>query len=323
MVGASPFWLTLKRTLALDPLLAKCCPSPSGFIIVAVALGKAYTKPVVFISGSTLADPEADPVLRGTGFLIGFRSKVNPDQGWVYIVTAAHVVRPLVAALVRMNKPDGSVADHAIDEWFFHPTEDIAVARLRPPYSDYEFYAVEAKDLMGTAEPQRPPEAGADVYIAGLLRVVPAMGEQNIPMVRTGSIGALYQDNIPMRLPDGTLIKVNGHLIDCQSFGGFSGSPCFVRYLSGSGKTEGLELPYPIESTLLLGMVGGHFDLQASVGLPEGAGNLKVPVAAGVAVVYPAEAIREVLDTEELVENRTELDAQLESEKVETEPDAG
>jgi hypothetical protein len=252
-----------------------------------MALGKAYTKPVVFISGSPLSESEAEPSLRGTGFLVGFRSEVNPDQGWVYIVTAAHVVRPLIAALVRMSKPDGSVADHAIQEWFFHPTEDIAVARLSPPYSDYEFYAGEGKDLVGMAEPQNPPQPGADVYIAGLLRVVPAMGAQNIPMVRTGSIGALYQDNIPMRLPDETFLKVHRHLIDCQSFGGFSGSPCFVRYLSGSEEFGNMKLRVPVESTLLLGMVGGHFDLQASVGLPEGAGNLKIPVAAGVAVVFP------------------------------------
>lgn len=141
------------------------------------------------------------------------------------------------------------------------------------------------------------------------------MGEQNIPMVRTGSVGALYQDNIPMRLPDETLLKVHGHLIDCQSFGGFSGSPCFVRYLSGSEEYGEMKFVVPVESTLLLGMVGGHFDLQASVGLPEGTGNLKVPVAAGVAVVYPAEAIREVLDVEELAKERAELEAQLEAEK--------
>jgi hypothetical protein len=148
------------------------------------------------------------------------------------------------------------------------------------------------------------------------------MGERNIPMVRTGAIGALYQADIPMRLTDGTLLKVHGHLIDCQSFGGFSGSPCFTRYISGSGKTEGLSLPYPIESTLLLGMVGGHFDLQASVGLPEGAGNVKVPVAAGVAVVYPAETIREVLDTEELAQERAEVETQLKAGKTEAERDA-
>jgi hypothetical protein len=286
-----------------------------------MALGKAYTKSVVFISGSSLGEPDAEPSLRGTGFLTGIRSEVNPDRGLVYIVTAAHVVRPLTAALVKLKKPDGSVADLTIEEWFFHSTEDIAVARLPPPYFDYEFLVVEAKDFVGATEPEWSPEPGADVFVAGLLRLVPSMGARNIPMVRTGSIGALDLDGIPMRFPDDTLIKVHGHLIDCQSFGGFSGSPCFVRYLSGTGKTEGLELPYPIQSTLLLGMVGGHFDLKASVTLPDQENKLDVPVAAGVAVVYPAEAIKEVLDTEELVAERAEVEMQLEAElEAEGEP---
>jgi hypothetical protein len=281
-----------------------------------MALGKAYTKPVVFISGSPLSDPEAEPSLRGTGFLVGFRSEVNPGQGQVYIVTAAHVVRPLTAALVRLNKPDGSIADHVIDEWIFHPTEDIGIARLPPPYSDYEFLAVEAKDFVGAEELEYSPQPGADVFVAGLLGLVPSMGERNIPMVRTGSIGAMYQDAIPMRSRDNTRINVRGHLIDCQSFGGFSGSPCFVRFISGSETTENLGLRIPKEPTLLLGMVGGHFDLQASVSLPDQEGKLSVPVAAGVAVVYPAEAIRETLDTDELVAERAELEARLEAEKT-------
>lgn len=280
-----------------------------------MALGKAYTKPVVFISGSPLSEPEAEPALRGTGFLVGFRSEANPDQGWVYIVTAAHVVRPLAAALVRLNKPDGSIADHMIDEWFFHPTEDIGVARLPPPYSDYEFYAVEANHFVGAEQLQFSPQPGADVFVAGLLRLVPSMGARNIPMVRTGSVGALYQEGIPMRFPDNTRISVRGHLIDCQSFGGFSGSPCFVRYISGNGETSKMGFTYPIESTLLLGLIGGHFDLQASVGLPDQEGKLSVPVAAGVAVVYPAETIRETLDTDELVADRAELEDQLTREQ--------
>lgn len=279
-----------------------------------MALGKAYTKPVVFISGSPLSEPEKDPSLRGTGFLVGFRSEVSPDQGLVYIVTAAHVVRPLAAALVRLSKPDGSVADHMIDEWFFHATEDIAVARLPPPYSDYEFYAIEARAFVGIEEFEYSPQPGADVYVAGLLRLVPAMGARNIPMVRTGSIGALYQEDIPMRFPDNTIISVHGHLIDCQSFGGFSGSPCFVRYLSGFRETGNLGLKIPEEPTLLLGLVGGHFDLQASVGLPDQEGKLSVPVAAGVAVVYPAETIREVLDFDELAAEREALENQLKAE---------
>jgi len=140
------------------------------------------------------------------------------------------------------------------------------------------------------------------------------MGAQNIPMVRTGSIGAQYQDGIPMRLSNNTLIRVRGHLIDCRSFGGFSGSPCFVRYISGGGKTDGLEIPYPIESTLLLGMVGGHFDLKTSVTLPDQEDKLNVPVAAGVAVIYPAETIKEVLDDDAFVAERLALETRLKSE---------
>ena len=276
-----------------------------------MALGKQYSKSVVFISGQF--DGETNPKLRGTGFLVGFRSEADPNQGLIYIVTAAHVVRPLSALFVKLGRRDGTVADCAVDEWIFHPTEDIAAARMPMPYGDYEFLVVEAGDFVGAAEPEWSPEPGAEVYFAGLLAQVPSMGAQNIPMVRTGSIGALYQGGIPMRLPGDTLIKVHGHLIDCRSFGGFSGSPCFVRYISGSGKTKGLELPYPIESTLLLGMVGGHFDLKTSVTLPDQEDKLDVPVAAGVAVIYPAESIKEVLDEEVFAIERAELDAQLTS----------
>jgi hypothetical protein len=122
--------------------------------------------------------------------------------------------------------------------------------------------------------------------------------------VRSGSIGALYQDGIPIRLPDDTVIHASGHLIDCRSFGGFSGSPCFVRFLSGQGQTERMGLRYPIQSTLLLGMVAGHFDRTASVALPEGEDRLKVPVAAGIAVLSTAETIIETLNEEELVTER-------------------
>jgi hypothetical protein len=183
------------------------------------------------------------------------------------------------------------------------------------PYSDYDFLAVEHRDFVGTAtDLEWAPGPGADVYFAGLLGQVPSMGEENIPMVRTGSVGALYQKGIPMRLPGNTVIKVRGHLIDCQSFGGFSGSPCFVRYLSGTGETESMGLKYAIQSTLLLGMIGGHFDLKASVTLPDQENELDIPVAAGVAVIYPAETIREVLDLESFVAERSELEAEVSSQ---------
>jgi Trypsin-like peptidase domain len=277
-----------------------------------VALGKRYLKTVVFISG--WLDSEGESRLRGTGFLVGLRFEADENQGHVYIVIAAHVVRPLTASFVKLTQKDGTTTDRKVDEWIFHPTHDIAVARMPAPYEPYEFLAVEDKDFVGAEGREWEPEPGADVYFVGLLGQVPSMGAQNVPMVRTGSIGALYQDDIPMRLGGDTLIKAHGHLIDCKSFGGFSGSPCFVRYISAKGETEHLGLTYPIQSTLLIGMVGGHFDLKASVTLPDQEDRLDVPVAAGVGVVYPAETIRALLDEDPFVIERAKINAEIEAE---------
>jgi hypothetical protein len=277
-----------------------------------MALGKRYSKTVVFISGQL--EGEEGAKLRGTGFLVGLRFEADQDQGHVYIVTAAHVVRPLAASFVKLTKKDGGTEDRTVDEWIFHPTEDIAVARMPLPYQSYDFLAVEDKDFVGAEEHEWEPEPGADVYFVGLLGQVPSMGAQNIPMVRTGSIGALYQSDVPMRLGGDTIIKAHGHLIDCQSFGGFSGSPCFVRYISARGQTEKMGLTYPIQSTLLIGMVGGHFDLKASVTLPDQEDKVDVPVAAGVAVVYPAEMIRALLDEGPLAAERANANGEIEAE---------
>jgi hypothetical protein len=278
-----------------------------------MALGERYSKTVVFISGRL--DDGTESSLRGTGFLVGLRFEADQAQGHVYVATAAHVVRPLIGSSVRLRRKGDGTEDREVDEWIFHPTDDIAIARMPQPYEPYDFLAVEDKDFVGPpAEHQWQPQPGDDVYFVGLLAQIPAMGAQNLPMVRTGSIGTLYQDDIPMRLGGDTLIRVQGHLIDCRSFGGFSGSPCFVRYISAQGQTENLGLRYPIQSTLLLGMVGGHFDLKASVALPDQEDKLDIPVAAGVGVLYPAESIREMLDEEPFAGERARTEAEIRAE---------
>lgn len=280
-----------------------------------MALGEAYEKSVVFISG-TMPGPPAITALRGTGFVVGVPS-AHPEGVFLYIATAAHVVRPCSSTFVRVNRPDGSVEDLPVDRWIFHPFEDIAVTPVLG--EDFGHSYGTAESFIGSARVDHHPAPGDDVFFAGLLGQVRSMGERNIPMVRSGSIGALYQEGVPMRLPDDTVLHVRGHLIDCRSFGGFSGSPCFVRFISGQGQTERLGLRYPIQSTLLLGMVGGHFDLKASVALPDQEEKFKVPVAAGIAVVYPAESIVNTLEEDELVAERADDNARIEKEMRERE----
>lgn len=63
-------------------------------------------------------------------------------------------------------------------------------------------------------------------------------------------------------------------------------------------------LTFPETHSILLGMVGGHFDHRTSVLLPDQSGKLSIPTSAGVGVVYPVEIIRETLDSEDLVSER-------------------
>ena len=54
------------------------------------------------------------------------------------------------------------------------------------------------------------------------------MKTQGVPMVRTGSIGKFYQPRLSTDDDEcGCTYEYTGHLLDCRSYGGFSGSPVF------------------------------------------------------------------------------------------------
>jgi hypothetical protein len=287
-----------------------------------VALGDRYLHAVVFITGAWSDGNTTRSGLRGTGFVIGLPA-ADPNAVFLYVVTAAHVVRPCHTTAVRITKQDGSVEDRPVKRWAYHASEDVAVTPFHDPTGQFAHSFVETGQFVGQATVERPPAPGDDVYFAGLLGMVPSMGAGNVPMLRAGAIGALGQIGIPMRLPDNTVIHVAGHLIDCRSFGGFSGSPCFVRYVSGTGTTPRIGLPYPVESTLLLGMVAGHFDLKASVELPDQEDRLKIPVAAGIAVLSTSETIMETLEEDEaLVTERNNENENYRRRAIEEEGDA-
>lgn len=207
-----------------------------------MALGDRYTKTVVFVLGGNDADTAT---LQGTGFVAGAITD-DPNIVIPFVVTAAHVVRTFGFTAVRLSRKDGSVEDRPIDPWTFHDYEDIAVALLHDiDIETTDINAVPVDQFIGRVETQYPVRVGDPVYFGGLLGHVPSMGAGNVPMIRTGSVGALYQAGIPMLAPDNvTELQVRGHLIDCRSFGGFSGSPCFVRFISATAKTARRGIPY-------------------------------------------------------------------------------
>ena len=280
-----------------------------------MAISSKFIKTAVFITAAREYGAAGDASPMGTGFIASIPT-VDPDQGFMYVVTAAHVVRPFLSTFVRLSRHDGTVVDLRApgQSWVFHPVEDVAVAPLVLPAEEISLTIIPTSSFVGIAETRLRPGPGDDVFFTGLLGQVPSMGERNVPMVRGGIIGALHQDGIPMRLPDDTVLSMHGHLIDCRSFGGFSGAPCFVDFVSGVDHTPRIGLAVPERSALLLGIVGGHFDLRASIALPDQEDKLRVPVAAGIAVLQTSQTILEVLDDESLVASRAADNAELSGE---------
>jgi hypothetical protein len=200
-----------------------------------------------------------------------------------------------------------AVADVSIAHWHRHPTHDVAACLISDADDHWAISVIELADFSDLSG--HTPELGEPVIFAGLLAQVESMGEKHTPMLRGGIIGALHQTSIPMLEPGGTRRRLDGHLVDAHSFGGFSGSPCFVQMDRPGPRTPRMGLATVERHTLLLGMVGGHFDNQATLDI-EGA-EYSIPSSAGVAVVYPSEVIRELLDDDEVVDYRMERDASV------------
>ena len=273
-------------------------------------LSEHAPKAVFFIIGrrtGVTATPSKQAI--GTGFLVMLPAIGDYEFVHVYAVTAAHVVRSEREHWIRFNTEQG-VKDLDGLEWVFHPTEDVAVAEVQMPEGAI-WHAFRVDDFLDgwlADHPEAGPALGERVYFMGLLATMTAMADSNIPMVRSGTVGRLYQENVPLRLPDGTVLKVRGHLIDCRSYSGFSGSPCLTQYewwYRPDPPVGALNLHRVEEKTLLMGVVSAHFDDWVKARTTgDVLGSVEAPLNTGVGIVTPVEAIREVLEDEDLADAR-------------------
>jgi len=289
----------------------------------AMPLTDHYPRTVLFVGRERAGDSgQIEHRIEGTAFLVRVSSVSLPHLSYNYAVTAAHVVDGDAESFVRVPVEDRLI-DLQVPEWISHRKHDVAVAPIvLPPrhkcssthlsdFIDDNHWRL-ADDYFG-----RPfdPELGELVYFISLLGKIEAMTESNIPMVRSGTLGRLWQDHLPVqRTPADAEKHITAHLIDCRSFAGFSGSPCYVQqsqaaFREASNGNLNLE---NFERTALLGLIGGHFDdwQKASDAQAEGniSDNIKARVSTGVGYVIPAEFIRETLMHEDLVEARRKGD---------------
>jgi hypothetical protein len=282
-----------------------------------VPLNDEYPLAVTFIT-SPASQGDGSSALEpiGTGFVVNLRSRIE-GLTFEYVVTAAHVVEGRNETYARIRTRDGGSKDLRVHDWLHHPKADVAVAPFRPGgHTDLHLLHVPGAGLSWYTSPRWVPVLGDRVYFIGLLALPAArsMVERNVPMVRSGTIGAMYQADVPVEWPDKSIRKFEAHLIDCRSYGGFSGSPCFFqRDDQVTAVKEGAAVYGPI--TFLFGLVSGHFDQYASPkvrGDIAEVGSISVPVNTGVGVVTPVERIVEVLRMEELSDERKRIEDERE-----------
>ena len=143
---------------------------------------------------------------------------------------------------------------------------------------------------------------GDDVHFLGLFQQY-AGRTRNEPVVRWGNIAAMPQDPVRAIMGPNIETEIEGIFVEARSWGGHSGSPVFVEYPQLPHKT------FLGKPTGLLGLVQGHYTIK---GREIAVGDIapdqgEIEMNAGMALIVPAQKIRDLLEREDLVKEREEL----------------
>lgn len=118
-------------------------------------VSEQFLQCVVFICvPKTLINGNKDVSFIGTGFYVSFPSTQNPNETYLYLVTAKHVAEKLTNKnfLIRMNTKRGSFKyiESGGREWFYHPTDDsvdVAVMSCSPALL-YELKSISSNNFL-------------------------------------------------------------------------------------------------------------------------------------------------------------------------------
>jgi hypothetical protein len=169
----------------------------------------------------------------GTAFVIGVPSQIHPVR-WNYLVTADHVVRN--RGPVEVEIPDGDTGElqppFVVQEqhwWQPFDKVDLRIASLDAAKIDTPLNLRSTAMDFQALRPGQEPMLGMPLYYIGIFR---ASSKLETPMARGGTIGspAINIVKEPTKKSPHRY-EYDAHLVDCRSYRGFSGSPCFVELL--------------------------------------------------------------------------------------------
>lgn len=252
--------------------------------------------------------------------------------GFAYLVTARHVAMRIGDApfQMRVNLKDGSSTlvtfdpdMDPIDRWHLHEDPDVDVAAILFPFvlqgGLMDQLALDETLLLTDAQVvEEGIGIGDRCYAVGLFRLMQGK-KRNFPMVHSGAIAAIPDDEkIPMR--DGADVRhVQGYVVEMTNLNGLSGSPVFVRSTVNAvvqrvkihQAPEGIRIEKgahvaisaPNNDLRLLGVWAGSWEAEPSEVLALSRGReVRVPV--GFGTVIPTQRLLEILDSVSAVKQR-------------------
>jgi hypothetical protein len=243
--------------------------------------------------------------LRGTGFVVTVASEALRECRWGYVITAFHVIENQIERNVIAYDPTRGGAAHPpirIENWR-RPLPDVDLAIAPFSLEGLPVYALKLEDHVVPTDVIEAPNLGAHIYYVGVFSTLDRM------MARSGTLGALDVEGV----------RGHGapvHLLDCRSYDGFSGSPCFFEIAYGTDRTQ--EAPYagpdpavPFTSMayfqLLCGVLVQHFSDETSA---QG-----ITSRYGVGIMVRSQEIHAALMTREAIAERRAWDQDAQRRK--------
>lgn len=248
----------------------------------------------------------------GTGFVIKYPDpRGGPDFGFIYLVTAKHVLRDFDGTFlrklkVRMNlkKPtddtgvgfitDVPVADANGNLLWLHdekdPTNEAVALPFFPDAQTFDYRVIPLS--MFVTQEQLKSEAvaeGDNLYFIGLMAQYYG-SKRNYPVVRRGTLALMTDEEIAT--PAG---PQKAFIAELQSWPGNSGSPVFLNLGGVRGSTI-----FAGERFSFLGLVLGGYRNELDAPVVGEANKIfksgdQLPI--GVSFIVPASRIRDVLDS--------------------------
>ena len=307
-----------------------------------ITVPEDFLHSVVFLSVDERdSNGEMHRLPKATGFFVRVPLESTPNLSVDYLVTARHCVEAAMPSdnlYLRLNKKGGGYFDAMTRcaDWYLHDSADVAAILLLPsllppdtrptdwdltslsldkfvgPGPQYEFKA-DVPSEVGDLRVECRPAVGYETFFLGLF--TPHYGKQSaLPIARFGHL-AMMPGIVEMKHGDGMTFQAEAYLMEFQSLGGHSGSPVFfvhpmlvqdARVVDGVGNlVTDVHLTH---TTGFMGLVSGHFDIpQKAETIGDVMGSVQTAHSSGMAMVTPAEDVRELLMREDIVAERQAL----------------